>query len=206
MKYHELLAELQNYYDQDADRRDGIAKTDWKLEERQQFLNHLVSEKKRKLLEIGAGTGQDSLFFQENGLEVISTDLSPAMVERCRQKGLNAFVRDFQNLGFPPKSFDAIYALNCLLHVPKNDLPNVLANLRNLLLPGGLFFMGVYGGENKEAVIEDRERGQGRFFSFYSNERLTEVVTQFFEIIYFKTIEQQSDDDEIFQSMILRRP
>ncbi len=205
MKYKELLAELQNYYDQDAERRDGIAKTDWKLEERQEFLNHLISEKKRKLLEIGAGTGQDSVFFQENGLEVISTDLSPAMVERCRQKGLNAFVRDFQNLGFPPASFDAIYALNCLLHVPKTDLPSVLANLKNLLLPGGLFFMGVYGGENREAVIEDSERGQGRFFSFYSNERLTEVVTQFFEIIYFKTIEQQSDDDEIFQSLILRR-
>jgi SAM-dependent methyltransferase len=35
-----------------------------------------------RLLELGAGTGQDSLFFQENGLAVVATDLSPRMVER----------------------------------------------------------------------------------------------------------------------------
>ncbi len=204
MKYHEILPELQNYYDQDVEKRDAIVKTEWKIAERQQFLDYLILEKKRKLLEIGAGTGQDSLFFQEHGLEVISTDLSPGMVERCRQKGLNAFVRDFQNLGFPPESFDAIYALNCLLHVPKNDLPNILGNLQNLLLPGGLLYVGVYGGENKEAVIADGERGQGRFFSFYTNEGLREVVAQFFEIIYFQTIDLQSID-EIFQSLVLRR-
>lgn len=205
MKYQEILPKLQNYYDQDAEKRDAVVKTEWKVAEREHFLNYLFAEEKSTLLEVGAGTGQDSLFFQDHGLEVISTDLSPAMVERCRQKGLKAFVRDFQNLDFPPESFDAVYALNCLLHVPKNDLPNVLANLRNLLRPGGLFYMGVYGGENQEGIFEHSEKRRGRFFSFYSNERLTEIVTQFFEIVYFKTVELQMDDEEIFQSLILRR-
>jgi SAM-dependent methyltransferase len=74
-------------------------------------------------LEIGAGTGNDGLYFQNNGLDVTCTDLSPDMVNLCREKGLKAYVMDFLSLDFPPGSFDAIYALNCLLHVPTRELP-----------------------------------------------------------------------------------
>lgn len=56
-------------------------------------------------------------------LQVVATDLSPAMVGFCRQKGLDAHVMDFLHLDFPAGSFDAVYALNCLLHVPNADLP-----------------------------------------------------------------------------------
>jgi len=59
------------------------------------------------LLEVGAGTGQDSLYFQEQGLRVLCTDLSPAMVELCQAKGLDARIADFLSLDVPPASFDA---------------------------------------------------------------------------------------------------
>jgi ubiquinone/menaquinone biosynthesis C-methylase UbiE len=62
------------------------------------------------LLEVGAGTGQDSIFFQVNGLAVAATDLSPGMVESCRRKGLEAYVMDLKDLSFPAESFDAAYA------------------------------------------------------------------------------------------------
>jgi hypothetical protein len=40
------------------------------------------------------------------------------MVARCRDKGLDAQVMDFSQLNFPAQSFDAVHAMNCLLHVP----------------------------------------------------------------------------------------
>ena|ERR1700722_2426000 len=43
-----------------------------------------------RLLEIGAGTGQDSSHFQHQGFAVAAADLSAAMVERCRAKGIEA--------------------------------------------------------------------------------------------------------------------
>ena len=54
-----------------------------------------------RLLEIGSGTGQDSVFFASHGLDVVATDMSAAMVARCRDKGLVARVMDFSQLDCP---------------------------------------------------------------------------------------------------------
>src|SRR5690606_3962913 len=107
-------------------------------------------------------------YFQENGLEVVAVDLSPAMVALCREKGLEAHVMDFLRLDFPPGSFDAVYALNCLLHVPDRDLPAVLEAIRAVLRPGGLFFLGVYGGGalTGEGSYDHDDHNPPRFFSF----------------------------------------
>src|SRR5690349_2584581 len=112
--YDDIIANLRAAYDRAVEEREAKSVSPWKLEERQRFLDLLRQEQKTTLLEIGAGTGRDSLFFQEQGLRVTCTDLSPAMVEHCRQKGLNAQVMDFRHLDFPDESFDAVYALNCL--------------------------------------------------------------------------------------------
>lgn len=140
-EYLRVVTSLRKSYSREkAEERDQAEKEWWKVEERQHFLSLLQQEEKGKLLEVGAGTGTDSLFFQENGLEVVCTDLSPDMVALCREKGLNAYVMDFLSLDFLPASFDAIYALNCLLHVPTLALPKVLQKLRDLLRMEGLFF------------------------------------------------------------------
>ena len=110
------------------------------------------------MLEIDAGTGQDSAYFQEEGFAVVAAELSAVMVEHCRAKGIEAYAMDFLHLNFPVGSFDTVFAMNCLLHVPNHDLPAVLAAVRTVLRPGGLFFVGVYGGnESAEGPIDDDE-------------------------------------------------
>jgi SAM-dependent methyltransferase len=172
----------QSYNDAAAAERDGYDKEPWKVAERAAFLDRLRTEGSRTLLEIGAGTGQDSLFFQQQGLEVVATDLSPQMVERCRTKGLDARVMDFWTLDFAPGSFDAVYALNCLLHVPNADLPAVLENIRRVLRPGGLFFMGVYGGDGTEGVKDDDNHNPPRFFSWRTDEQIQAFAAKSFAI------------------------
>ena len=112
-QYKDVVARLQVAYDGSAEERDQREKASWKLTERADFLSLVRTEGKVSLLEIGAGTGQDGLFFQKGGLETVVTDLSPEMVARCRAKGLVAYQADFLNLGFPLSSFDAVHAMNC---------------------------------------------------------------------------------------------
>lgn len=203
--YQHIIASLRLSYGQEmAGQRDQSAKESWKVVERQQFLALLQQEGKTRLLEIGAGTGTDSLFFQENGLEVVCTDLSSSMIELCRAKGLQAYVMDFLSLDFPPGSFDAIYALNCLLHVPTCDLPAVLQKLHDLLRPGGLFFLGVYGGSESEGLHESDWHDPPRFFAHHTDEFMQQVTAPCFDLVSFKTIPFQ-DRKWHFQSMILRR-
>ena len=84
VRYSEVLGPLREAYDGRAAWRDGQAKEAWKLAERRAFGDRLAPG--ARLLEVGAGTGQDSVYFREQGFAVVATDLSPAMVELCRTK------------------------------------------------------------------------------------------------------------------------
>jgi SAM-dependent methyltransferase len=195
---------LESYGAEGARKRDQKGKPPWKLAERAAFLRQLQDEGCRNLLEIGAGTGQDSLFFAGNGLVVVATDLSPAMVAICRAKGLAAQVMDFAAPSFAAGSFDAVHAMNCLLHVPNADLPRVLSTIRDLLRPGGLFFLGVYGGECTEGPLAGDDHVPPRFFSWRTDEQLLTFAREWFEIVDFRVVSHEGAHH--FQSLTLRRP
>ncbi len=204
--YDDISQDLEKAYDRNAPEREASEISIWKQDLRQHFLTLLQKEKKTKLLEIGAGPGHFGKFFQDNGLDVICTDLSPEMVRLCRAKGLTAYVRDFLNLDFPESSFDALFALNCLLHVPKQTLPEVLGNLQRLLKPGGLFFYGVYGGIDFEGIREQDPQRPKRFFSFHTDTGIREIVGEYFELVEFQIVPLENRSDRIhFQAMIWRR-
>ena len=95
---NEILNDLLQAYDRAADERSKKKREDWKLVELQKYLSHLQAEKIDNLLEIGSGTGFDSEFFRDNGLNVISSDLSHENARYCYQKGLNACQMDYFNL------------------------------------------------------------------------------------------------------------
>lgn len=197
-----LLTNLRTSYNRTAVSRNQADRQAWKAVERARFLKLLQEENKKSLLEIGAGPGWDSLFFQENGLDVTATDLSPEMVRLCQEKGLKAYEMHFDQLEFD-EPFDAIYALNCLLHVPKKQLPHILKRLQILLEPEGLFYMGVYGGEDFEGIYEDDFQEPKRFFSLYSSQHIQTAVGQFFNLVYFEEV-PTGQQRQIFQSMIWR--
>lgn len=202
--YQTVIEQLRTAYDRKVDERAQRSPEQWKIEERAHFLQRLQAEGKQTLLEIGAGTGQDSLFFQANGLTVTCTDLSPEMVKHCRAQGLNAYVMDFANLAFPEK-FDAVYARNCLLHVPKPDFPAILEQISTLLRPDGLFFLGQYGGVDEEGVWAGDHYEPKRFFARYLDEQIKALVTPLFEMIYFKAVPLDDGSIGHFQSIILRK-
>ena len=197
-------AGLIKAYNQQAEERNKGGIQEWKVVERAYFLSLLQQEDKHALLEIGAGHGRDSLFFQEQGYKVIGIDLSSAMVSLCRQKGITAFVMDMVELGFTGNSFDAVYALNSFLHLPKSQFPLALENVRAVLQPAGLFYLGLYGGFDFEGIWEDDFYTPKRFFSLHTDENLRQTLSKVFEILYFRSIEFDKDQRP-FQSVILRK-
>ncbi|HZJ24836.1 MAG TPA: class I SAM-dependent methyltransferase [Anaerolineales bacterium] len=191
-------------YNNHASERDAYAVDAWKAEERATFLSLLQQEHRQSLLEIGAGAGKDSKFFYDQGLAVTCIDLSPEMVRLCRQKGLAAHVMDMTRLNFPPNSFDAVYSLNSLLHIPKVEFPIVLKNVRKILKPTGLFYLGVYGGEEFEGVWELDSYTPKRFFSFHSDENIQKTTVEVFDLLSFKSLNVNSNNLH-FQALILRK-
>ncbi len=202
--YAAIRASLLTSYGEDGARlRARQAKAPWKLDERAAFLRRLEQQGARDLLEIGAGTGQDSVFFAEHGLKVVTTDFSPAMAAICCAKGLNALVMDFALPCLAPESFDAVYSMNCLLHVPNAQLPPVLAAIRALLRPGGLFFLGANGGDGWEGQLAEDDHVPPRFFSWRTDAQIQQFAGEFFEIVDFHVVPRE--EGHRFQSLTLRR-
>ncbi len=205
--YEQVTQSLRTAYDRQVEERDTKALPHWKVAERTRFLALLQSEHKAQLLDIGAGTGVHGQFFHAQGLIVTCTDLSPRMVEACQAKGLTAFVMDFLHLDFLPQTFEAIFALNCLLHVPRQDLPTVLRGVRDLLQPDGLFYWGQYGGRDREGTWAEDQYEPKRFFSLLSDGSLRRVGSEFFTLVDFTAIPlgEAGGGGQHFQGTIWRR-
>ncbi len=203
-QYTEITATLRHFYDHQAEERESREASDWKIADRAEFLALLQQAGAQTLLEIGAGTGWCGKFFQDQGLSVVCTDLSPENVRYCQAKGLVAYERDFLNLDFPDASFDSVFALNCLLHVPDSDLPRVLQAIRAVLKPNGLFYMGLYGGVSFAGMLPDDHCEFKRFFCLHTDEEIQRIASQHFDVVRFKRI--VLGGDQFFQSLILRRP
>ena len=202
--YESLLAQLRQAYDANVEVRERHRVERWKREERRAFLARLEATGATRLLEIGAGTGHHGQFFADAGLEVVCTDASPAMVEACRAKGLVAAQVDFLSLdrGW---SFDAVFAMNCLLHVPRAELPVALASVATTLEPNGWFFWGQYGGIDREAIFAEDTYEPKRFFSYLSDDSMLALASERFDVIDFHPVEVGGEPGTHFQALTLRR-
>jgi SAM-dependent methyltransferase len=199
-----LKESLKASYNEQADSRDKVDIEDWKIIELKSYINSLNNEGASSVLDIGAGSGQHGKFLLDHGFDVTCIDLSPSMVDTCRMKGLTAEVMDYYTLDFDAESFDAVWAMNTLLHVPKVSLPAVLKNIHTVLKEDGLFYMGVYGGKDSEGVWEDDTYIPKRFFSFYTNEDILDVVSPLFEVLNFHVVSEAGGNLD-FQSLLLRK-
>ncbi|MEX1246952.1 MAG: class I SAM-dependent methyltransferase [Anaerolineales bacterium] len=202
----ELRKTLRQAYAAQVGVRDARIIDPWKIAERDIFLDELRKNGARSLLEVGAGTGQDAAFFAANGLDVLATDLTEENVAACKEKGLAAEVLDICDLYISPESFDAVFSLNCLLHVPKSEFPVALANIRRTLKPNGFFYLGLYGGIDSEGIYEEDTYKPKRFFSFWDDENLKRQLAPLFHLLRFHTVALEQGSDIHFQSLILRKP
>ena len=110
-----------------------------------------------KILDAGCGSGRDSLAFLEAGYAVDAFD---AAEEICRLASKNLgftvnCLRFEEIIGGP--EYDGIWACASLLHVNKNDLPDVMRRLKGLLKPDGIIYASFKEGTTER--IKD-----GRFF------------------------------------------
>jgi len=198
--------ELKRAYALDAAARDERSLATWRVREREQFLSELTAHRCVSLLELGAGVGRDARFFADHGCAVTCIDLAEGMVAKCREKGLTAHVMDVVDLAFDDATFDAAYSVNCLLHLPAEELSEALIEIRRVLRPGALFYYGTWGGFEHEGVYEDDHLFPPRWFSFHDDATLQRTVDAIFEIARFRSDPRDPEDSRFrFQSFLLRK-
>jgi len=100
-----------------------------------------------RILELGAGQGQDSLYFAKAGYEVVATDfsefalgqlqnkISPDMSDRLSVQHLDLS----QPLTFPRESFDIVYSHLALHYFDQKRTQDLFKEIYAVLKPGGIF-------------------------------------------------------------------
>jgi ubiquinone/menaquinone biosynthesis C-methylase UbiE len=110
--------------------------------ENKYILKYIGPLKGKRILEVGCGFGEASIYFAKNGAKVVASDISQKMVNFVKK--LSAFnktkieVRKFscEHIPFPDNSFDVVYAANVLHHV---NIEKSLGELKRVLKVGGSF-------------------------------------------------------------------
>jgi SAM-dependent methyltransferase len=111
----------------------------------------------------------------------------------------------FASLEFAAGSSDAVFAMNCLLHVPLADLPGVLDGVSRVLIPDGLFFWGQHGGFTHAGPWPEDHYEPKRFFSLLTDEDLRLIAAQHFAEVGFETVDPGDGHHGHFQALTLRR-
>jgi SAM-dependent methyltransferase len=102
-----------------------------------------------RILEIGCGTGQMSLYLARGSRVVIGADLTRASLllgaaaaRRFRINGVQFIETDLHRPGLRPGAFDVVYSSGVLHHTP--DPRASFARIAQLARPGGMIVLGLY--------------------------------------------------------------
>ena len=109
------------------------------------FESHLTGA--GTILDIGFGSGRDSLYFLSKGYEVYSIDPEPEFAKYGREKGLrHVAIMKAEEIDYKDM-FDGIWACASLLHVPSNALNEVFKRCCAALKPKGIMYASFKQGD-----------------------------------------------------------
>ena len=115
------------------------------------LLRHIRGTPPLCILDFGCGPGRDLIAFRALGHEPIGLEGSARFAAMAREhSGCEVWEQDFLSLKLPACHFDGIFANASLFHVPRQELPRVLGELRAALKPDGVLFTSNPRGNNEE--------------------------------------------------------
>ena len=157
------------------------------------------------LLDLGCGAGTPTTKRLAEHFTVTGVDISQCQVERARRDiPWATFVRaDMTSLRLPRCSFDAVTAFFSIIHVPRDEQPDLLRSIAAWLRPNGLLF-ATMAARGKEIDFDDCWMGAPMFWSrqdSVTNKRIIQEAG--LEIV---RIEETQDSDGHFLWLLARKP
>jgi len=136
------------------------------------------------VLDIGSGPGYESLLLKQHGLQPICVDIAYGMAAECSEKKLETCVADFYYLPFTDRIFCGAWMAFSLLHVPKPDVPAVLAEVGRVLKPGAILYLSLFEGEGEGLRDNDLSIYRfKRYFAYYKQDELSGLLRRNFRIV-----------------------
>jgi len=188
-------------YDKNAKELSEKFKKCTDIDKRYAFKRFMDLLKGKKILDLGCGSGEHSSYFKEKGLDITAIDLSREMIRLCLDKKLNAVLMDIEHLDFENDSFDGIWAVTSLLHVPKLKLKDVIKKLNLILKTNGVLYVCVKEGKG-EKFVDYGSSDAKRFFAFWEEDELKKEFENYFDLIELR---KEQVNQDVFLKAFFRK-
>lgn len=138
----------------------------------------LKLDKNAHILDFGCGSGRDTKTFLNQGYHVESTDGSVELCKLATQyAGIAVRHMLFQDLSAADQ-YDGIWACSSILHLPLDELSDVMRKMATALKPNGIIYTsfkyGTFSGERNGRYFTDMT--ESTFTAFIRN--IADLVTE----------------------------
>lgn len=133
-----------------------------------------------KILDFGCGSGRDTKYFLSKGYEVDAIDGSEELCKIASEyTGIQVKQMLFEDLDVV-EEYDGIWACASILHVKKNQLPDIIKKIANATKNDGIVYVSFKYGDFEGVK-------NGRFFTYLTEESFGEILDEIPELIIEKS-------------------
>lgn len=165
----------------------------------QPFLRYLPDH--AFILDLGCGSGRDTLAFKNKGYQVAATDYSKELVDKASQlTGIDVRFESFYELS-EQDQYDGIWACASLLHCERKHLPVVLEKILKALKVNGICYMSFKYGAG------DRYK-DGRQFTDMNESQAQSLLKKIDNILLLQqwiTIDKRPDHNEDWLNIVFQK-
>lgn len=133
------------------------------------------------VLDVGCGSGRDLLWLKQLGFFVTGFERSECMAQLAIDySSCDVIIGNFETFDFSKLTFNAILASGAFVHIPHHRLAHVMANVKQSLTTGGLFYVSLKHGAGMQTD------SFGRQFYFWQDSDIRPLFTKIqMNVIFF---------------------
>lgn len=137
--------------------------------------------KSPSILDAGCGSGRDSRLLKKEGAKVVGIDISKGLLNEARKRSseIEYMIGDITAIPFSNNTFDGVWSHASLVHLEKiEDAEKAIHEFNRVLRTDGILhiFTKKQEGDNKTDVVSDSLSNHDRFFRYYTESELRNLV------------------------------
>lgn len=167
---------------------------DWIVSSTKKYLTNF---KKKKIIELGSGTGNNIIFFKNlgfksiEGIEGSKTACKIAKNKFGKQKKIKIFNNDFINFDFKKNYYDLVVDRGSITHNEKKNIIIIFNNIYKSLKPNGLIFSSIFSDKHyayknkadKKFYFKNETKSSKGLITTFLNIRDIKVIFKKFKLI-----------------------
>ncbi len=132
------------------------------------------------ILDAGCGSARDAAFFISKGYKALGIDLSEGLLAEANSLHPEVPTQQMSliKLTLPDEEFDGVWCKAALLHLDRNDIPQVLKSFYRVLKPKGKLFIQTKAGEGEGTQPVPFDRTMTRMFTFFTLSEMAEQMSK----------------------------